>query len=190
VHPGVLAWWLLVAASGLLGFGLAAARLANPLTALSQQASLLTGVVYVGLVVSALVTGRESRSPWWRGAMVILLMLVCVTFITILNGSLTRPDSLLEHLITPVLVLADFLVVGRGVTKWWYPITWLGFPLVYLIYYVAAELTLYGKFLNPGRSSFPFVVGGFMVALLAVGYLLHGYGKLRRVTSRKSDPAQ
>jgi hypothetical protein len=192
VRPGVLVWWLLIAASGLLGFGLAVARLNNPLTALSQQASLLTGIVYLGLVVYTLATGREPRSPWWRGAMAILLVLVCVTFITILNGNLTRAHSLLEHLITPLLVVADFLVVGRDrrTTKWWYPITWLGFPLVYLIYYVAAELTLYGKFLNPGRSSFPFVITGFIVALLALGFLLHGYGKLGRVTPQKSDPAQ
>lgn len=192
VRPGVLAWWLLIAVSGLLGFGLAVARLTNPLTALSQQASLLTGIVYLSLVGYTLATGRAPRSPWWRGALVILLMLVCVTFITILNGNLTRVDSLLEHLITPLLVVADFLVVGRNqsATKWWHPITWLGFPLVYLIYYVAAELTLYGKFLNPGRSSFPFVITGFVAALLALGYLLHGYGKLRRVTPRKSDQAQ
>ncbi|MEV4312147.1 hypothetical protein [Actinocrispum sp. NPDC049592] len=183
-------WRLVILASALTGFGLAVSRLHDPLTALSQQASLLTGVVYAVLLVHGLVTGREPRAWWWRGTLVIMLMLVCVTFITILQGTLGRLDSLLEHLITPLLVLADFLVVGRVVTKWWYPITWLGLPLVYLVYYVAADLTLYGKFLNPGRSSFPLVITGFMAALLALGYLLHGYGTLRRVTPRTSDPAQ
>jgi hypothetical protein len=185
--PGVLVWRLFVAGCGFFGFFLAVSRLNDPLNALSQQASLLTGVVYTGLAVYPLVKGRsEPRSPWLRGAMTVVLLLVCVTYMTLLSGNLSRVDSLFEHMITPLAVLADILFVGRNqrAIKWWYPLTWLGYPLLYLIYYVAADLTLYGRFLNPDRPSFPGVVAGFIVALLALGYLLYAFGKLK---SRSAD---
>jgi hypothetical protein len=192
VRPGVLLGRLLVVACAFLGLGLALSRLNDPWPALSQQASLVAGVVYAGLVVFQLGTGREPRTPWWRGSMVVLLMLVCATYIFVLQGSLGRPWSLFEHLITPLVVLAEFLVAGgnQSATKWWHPVTWLGLPLVYLIYYLVADLHLYGSFLNPQRNSFPAVITGFILALLALGYLLYGYGRLRRVTPRTSDPAQ
>ncbi|RSM71865.1 hypothetical protein DMH04_43170 [Kibdelosporangium aridum] len=180
--PGVFAWRLFVAFCGFLGFFLAVDWLPDPLTALSQQASLLTGVVYTGLAVYPLVTGRaEPRSPWLRGAMTVLLLLVCVTFMTLLSGNLSRAYSLFEHMITPLAVLVDFLVVGRNqrAMKWWYPISWLGYPLLYLIYYVVADLRLYGRFLNPGAPSFPGVIAGFIVALLALGYLLYAFGRAK-----------
>ncbi|MCE7010519.1 hypothetical protein LWC34_48120 [Kibdelosporangium philippinense] len=180
--PGVFAWRLLVAFFGFLGFFLAVNRLPDPLTALSQQASLLTGIVFTGLAAYPLITGRvEPRSPRLRGAMAVLLLLVCVTFMTLLSGNLSRAYSLFEHLITPLAVLADFLLVGRNqrAMKWWYPISWLGYPLLYLVYYVAADLRLYGRFLNPGAPSFPGVIAGFVVALLAVGYLLYAFGRAK-----------
>jgi hypothetical protein len=186
-------WRLLVAGCAFFGFFSAVSRMYDPMVALSQQASLLAGVVYLGLLLYPLVTRRlEPRSPWWPGAMTILLMLVCVTYLTVLNGSLSGVWSLFEHLVTPLVVLVDFLLIGRnqGATKWWYPITWLGFPLAYLVYYLAADLRLYGSFLNPNRGTFPSVIAGFILALLAFGYLLHGYGRLRRITTRTGDPAQ
>ncbi|MBP2330234.1 multisubunit Na+/H+ antiporter MnhE subunit [Kibdelosporangium banguiense] len=173
---------------GFFGFFVAVSRLNDPLIALSQQASLLTGLGYTWLAVYPLVKGRpEPRSPWLRGALTVLLMLVCVTYMTLLGGNLSRVDSLFEHMITPVAVLADFLLVGRNqrAVRWWYPVTWLGYPLLYLIYYVAADLTLYGRFLNPGRPSFPGVVAGFIVALTALGYLLYAFG---RAKTRISPP--
>jgi hypothetical protein len=185
--PGVLVWRLFVAGCGFFGFFMAVSHLADPLTALSQQASLLTGVGYTWLAVYPLVTGRpEPRSPWLRGALTVLLLLVCVTYMTLLGGNLSRMSSLFEHMITPLAVLADFLLVGRNqrTIKWWYPLTWLGYPLLYLVFYVAAGLTLYGRFLNPDRPSFPGVIAGFVVALLTLGYLLYAFGKIK---SRSAD---
>jgi hypothetical protein len=182
VLPGVLVWRLAVACCGFLGFFLAVARLPDPMTALSQQASLLTGVVYLGLAVYPLVTGRaEPRSPWLRGAMTVVLMLVCVTYMTLLSGNLSRVYSLFEHMITPLAVLADFLFVGRNqrAVKRWYPVSWLAYPLLYLVYYVIADLTLYGRFLNPDRPGFPGVVAGFIVALLALGYVMYAFGRVK-----------
>jgi phosphoglycerol transferase MdoB-like AlkP superfamily enzyme len=193
VSPGVLLgvtiWRLAIAASAFIGFGAALSALSKPMPALSQQASLLVGVVYTGLLIYPLFTGgrrHEPRSPWWRGAMTVLMLLVCVTFLAVMGGDLDDTWSLFEHLITPMLVLIDFLAVGRNqaAVKWWHPITWLTFPLAYLIYFVAADLKLYGSFLNPGKSSFPGTVVAFICALLALGYLLYGFGKMKKAAVR------
>ncbi|MET0233220.1 MAG: hypothetical protein ABW224_01135 [Kibdelosporangium sp.] len=199
VQPGALVgvsvWRALIVASAFIGFfgAMSRGRAATLLTALSQQASLLVGIVYIGLLLYPLFTGgsrHEPRSAWWRGAMVILLVLVCVTYLTIIGGSLNSAWSLFEHLITPLLVLIDFLAVGRNqaAVKWWHPITWLAFPLAYLIYYVSAGLRIYGSFLNPDRSSFPGVVAGFIAALLALGFLLFAFGKIKKSAARQAQP--
>jgi hypothetical protein len=200
VSPGVLAgvsiWRLLIVASAFTGFFAAMSRgkFSSLMPALSQQASLLVGIVYIGLLLYPLFTaGRrhEPHSAWWRGAMVILLVLVCVTYIAIIGGDLDSVWSMFEHLITPLLVLVDFLAVGRNQTavKWWHPITWLAFPLAYLIYYLSAGLRFYGSFLNPAKSMFPGVIAGFIAALLALGFLLYAFGKIKKSAARQAQPS-
>jgi hypothetical protein len=192
---GVSIWRLVIVASAFIGFFAAMSRgkAANLLPALSQQASLLVGIVYTGLLLYPLFTaGRrhEPRSPWWRGAMVILLVLVCITYIAIIGGRLNSVWSMFEHLITPLLVLIDFLAVGRNqvAVKWWHPFTWLAFPLAYLVYYLSAGLRFYGSFLNPAKSMFPGVLAGFIAALLALGFLLYAFGKLKKSAGRQVQP--
>lgn len=201
VTPGVLVgvsvWRLLIVTSALVGFlsAMSRGKAANLLPALSQQASLFVAIVYVGLLLYPLFTaGRrhEPVSPWWRGSMVILLILVCVTFLAIIGGSLDQTWSLFEHLITPLLVLVDYLAVGRNqaAAKWWYAITWLGFPLAYLIYYVAADLRIYGSFLNPKKAAFPGVVAGFIAGLLVLGLLLFVFGRMKASAARQQQGYQ
>jgi hypothetical protein len=172
------AWRLLVAASAFIGFGYAVADIVEPWRALSQQASLLTGAVYLALAVSG---GRVERlATWLRGGMAVLLTLVCVTFLTLLGGVLDNTSSLFEHLITPVLVVADWVVVGRtrGV-RWWYPLSWLVFPTAYLVYFVLADVQLYRGVLDPRAGDFTFTVAEFLVALLVAGYALYGIARVR-----------
>jgi hypothetical protein len=193
VNPGVLAgvslWRLVIVVCAFTGFGAALGKMRDPWPGLSQQASLLTGVVYTGLLLYPLVTGghrHEPRSPWLRGAMAVLLLLVAVTFLTIMGGDLDETWSLFEHLLTPLVVLIDFVAVGRNqvAVKWWHPITWLSFPLAYLVYFLAAEVRLYGSFLNPNKSGFAVNIVGFIGALLAVGFLLYGFAKLKASITR------
>src|SRR5262245_52991244 len=142
------AWRLLVATSAFVGFGFAVATFVEPWHALSQQASLLAGLVYLALAVSA---GRAERlATWLRGGMAVLLMLVCVTYLALLEGDLDTTASLFEHLVTPVLVLADWVVGGRtrGV-RWWYPLSWVAFPMAYLTYFLLADVQLYRSILDP-----------------------------------------
>jgi hypothetical protein len=191
VLVGVSLWRLLIVACAFIGFGSAVSLLHKPMVALSQQASLVVGVVYAGLLLYPLFTGgrrHEPKSPWWRGAMVVLLVLVCVTYLAIIGGSLSRTWSLFEHLITPLVVLIDFFVVGRNqpAAKWWHPVTWLIIPLAYLVYYLSAGLRIYGSFLNPSKAAFPGVIVGFIAALLALGFLLYGFGKLKASAARQN----
>ena len=175
---GLTAWRLLVAASAFVGFGYAVTTFVEPWHALSQQASLLTGAVYLGLAVLA---GRaEVLATWLRGGMAVLLTLVCVTYLTLISDDLSTTASLFEHLITPVVVLADWVIFGRTAgVRWWYPFSWLVFPLAYLIYFVLADVQLYRSFLDPTSAGFGLTVAEFLVALLVAGFVLYGVAKVR-----------
>lgn len=181
VLAGVTLWRLLIVVFAVYGFSMATGWTEN-LDALSQLASLFTGVVYTILLLYPLFTlGRrhEPRSPWLRGATTVLMVLVSVTFLTLLGGSLD--DQPFEHLWTPLVVVVDWLVVGRNQanTRWWHPLTWLVFPLAYLVYYLSAGVMLY-DFLDPGSGMLGGVIAGFLFALVALGYVLLGTGKLLR----------
>ena len=182
---GVTAWRLLVSAFGFSGFGAAVAVMNDPWPALSQQASLLTGVVYLGLARYPLFTGgraHEPGSPWLRGAMSVLLLLVAGTYLTLMSGDLGSVHSLFEHLLTPLAVVADWVLVGRNQARVrsWHPVSWLGFPLAYLVYFVVERPPLYRGFLDPDSGDFPATVAGFLTALLAAGYILYGIARVRR----------
>jgi hypothetical protein len=176
-------WRLLVATSAFVGFGYAVATFHEPWHALSQQASLLAGVVYLGLAV--LGPHAERLATWLRGGMAVLLALVCVTYLTVIDGDLDTTASLFEHLVTPVVVLADWVLAGRTRTvRWWYPLSWVIFPAVYLIYFVLADVQLYRSFLDPTSAGFGVTVAEFLAALVAVGYLLYGIAKVRGPAAR------
>ncbi|SDM22090.1 hypothetical protein [Allokutzneria albata] len=196
VSPGVLAgvsaWRLLIVVFALYGFSDATGWTRN-WAGLSQQASLATGIFYTFLLLYPLFTGgrrHEPSSPWLRGATTVLLLLVMGTFFGVMGGDLDEQPF--EHIWTPLVVLIDWIFVGRNQarTKWWYPLTWIAFPLAYLVYFLSAEVyrKLY-KFLNPTKSSFAATVISFLVAVIAVGYLLYGIAKLREMIAGRGGPA-
>jgi hypothetical protein len=175
----VRCWWLVVAGCGFLGFGAAVATFRDPWPALSQQASLLAGVVYLGLALAG--PRWPGLVTWLRGAMTVLLLLVCGTYFLILEGDVDTTASLFEHLITPVLALADWVFAGRGrAVRWWYPLTWLLFPAAYLIYFLVADVGLYASFLDPDDGAFAGTVAVFCLVVVAAGFLLCGVAKARR----------
>lgn len=198
VSPGVLLgvslWRLLIVVFAWIGFGDAVRKsdgLADALQALSQQASLVAGLVYLGLLVYPVFrAGRlhEPWSPWLRGAMALVLLLVAVTYNTMLEGDLSTTSSLFEHLLTPLVVLIDWVFVGRnqGGARWWYPLSWLGLPLAYLIYFYVARPDLYGSILDPDDSGFFLTVLEFLVALVVAGYLLYGVGKVKALAGGRT----
>jgi cytochrome bd-type quinol oxidase subunit 2 len=191
VAPGVLfgvtMWRLLIVVFAIVGFGLAMrdATGSDALAALSQQASLVTAICYGFLLLFPVFTGgrrHEPDTPWLRGALTVLLSLVSITFLTMLGGDLSQTWSLFEHVLTPAVVLLDWLVVGRDQrnARWWYPISWLAFPLAYLLFYVAYVGNgppIY-PFLDPAASDFLGVVFEFLGGVLVFGFVVYGLGKL------------
>ncbi|MFW6775905.1 hypothetical protein ACOACO_16590 [Nocardioides sp. CPCC 205120] len=178
-------WRLVVAGVALTGFLTATAEFGGDAwQGLSQLASLVAAVVYLTLAAYPATVGfrrDEPRSSWVRGALLVVLLLVGGSWFALLGGAVDTTWSLLEHLVTPLLVLVDYLVVGRGQreARWWHPLTWLLPPLAYLVFYYAAGLDIYG-FLDPSSSAFVPTLAGMLVGVLALGYLLVGYGVLRR----------
>ena len=200
---GVSVWRALIVTFALVGFTSVpngggfggTARISN-IAYLTQQGSFLTVLVYFGLLIYPVFTrGRahEPRTPWLRGALAVVMALICITYMTMLGGSLSDTADQFEHLLTPIVVLLDWIVVGRApaAARWWFPLTWLVLPLAYLgfyIGYVGDGPPLY-PFLRPDSAHFWIVVLGFLVGVLGIGYLMYGLAKLRGALSRVSgDP--
>jgi hypothetical protein len=188
---GVSLWRLAIIGCALYGFGDATGWSEN-FEGLSQQASLATGIIYTGLLLYPVFTGgkrHEPRSPWLRGATTVLLLLVAGTFFGIMGGDF---DYLpFEHVYTPLIVLVDWLFVGRdqAAAKWWHPLTWIAFPLAYFVYFLAGGIyqSLY-SFLDPDGEEFAAVVGGLLFGVVVIGYLLYGAAKLKGAIGDANKP--
>ena len=187
VLVGVSLWRLLIIVFALVGFCSAVNQSGTgALPALSQQANVFTAAVYLFLLLFPLFTGgvrHEPDTPWLRGTTTVLLGLVSVTFLTLIGGSLASPWSLFEHLLTPLVVLIDWVVVGKAQrnVRWWFPISWVILPLAYLVFYIfyVRNHELIYDFLDPSRPNFPMVVFEFLCGVLVFGYLVYGIGKLK-----------
>jgi len=193
VLVGVSLWRLAIVGCALYGFSDATGWSAN-FEGLSQQASLTTAIVYTGLLLYPAFTGgrrHEPRSPWLRGATAVLLLLVAGTFFGIMGGDF---DYLpFEHVYTPLIVLVDWLFVGRNqaAARWWHPLTWIAFPLAYLVYFLAADVYQYlYPFLDPDGDEFGAMIAGLLVGVVAVGYLLYGIGKAKGSLGGGRPPQQ
>jgi hypothetical protein len=178
----VVLWRALVACSawgGLLATlvtgGLGSLRyftvVANLCGALAVTAALLAPLVLGG--------AAETRWGFLRGAAVTYLTITVAVHSTLLGGGYPDLSGLLTHLLTPLLLVADWLLVGRNQhLPFWAPMAWLAVPVGYLVSYVEGGRALYA-FLDPTSSVFSDWVLVLTVAFLAVGYLWWGVGRLR-----------
>jgi hypothetical protein len=164
------------------------------LKALSQSASLLAALVYGGLALYPFVTGmrhHEPKTAWWRGATTVTLLLVAGVFMTMLSGDVSETWSLFEHLLTPLILLADWCLVGRNQanTRPWTPLTWLCFPTLYLLYYNAADLEIYESdfSLRFDNADFMSYFPGFVAGLVVAGYLLFAVGRVKASISAQQE---
>jgi hypothetical protein len=171
-------WRLFVACCAILGVGNAAA-LDLWWEALGVQASVAVIVVYFSLAWVGLFRPATSW-PWLRGGLATTLWLAAAARL-FEGGSMTSTWSLLVHVVVPVLVAADYLLVGRTVGRWWWPLTWALLPLAYLVYYAGAGLLVY-DFLDPFGSYYQLAVLGFLLSEVAIGFVLFGLAGGRQST--------
>jgi hypothetical protein len=172
-------WRLFVASCASLGVGNAAAALDLWWEGLGVQASVAVMVVYFSLAWVGLARPAASW-PWLRGGLATTLVLATAAQL-FEGGTMTEAWSLLVHVVVPVLVGADYLLVGRTTGRWWWPMTWALLPLTYLVYYAGAGLLAY-DFLDPFGSYYQLAVLGFLLAGMAIGFVLFGLAGGRQST--------
>ncbi|MGC5628660.1 hypothetical protein ACPYO6_10500 [Georgenia sp. Z1344] len=126
----------------------------------------------------------EGRHGWFRGMVTTYSVMTSVVFITLLEGALDERLSLVVHLVLPVAMVLDWLVVGRNqdrVPGYW-PVLWVLPMFAYLALYMWQSdrwgYAIY-PFVDPGASDFVSTVAFLLGGWLACGYLVWGIGRAR-----------
>jgi hypothetical protein len=151
---------------------------------LSYLSNVGVGVGFLALAVYPLLVGgrrHEPRTAWLRGALTIMMLLVGLVFVVGMGGD---PDG--PHAVIPALVTIDWLFVGRSQfrTRFWEPVTWIAFPLLYLYYHQSNDVPLYEDIL--GEENIGTMVPILLAGCVVLGYLLYGAALIRRAVTRPS----
>ncbi len=148
------------------------------LTTFTYQANALAAAYYLWSLFST----RAADRAGVRGAVVLYVVVAGVIWNLLLTGYSMgyTPANMLLHIVMPVLVVVDWLVVGRSQrhVRWWHPLVWLVYPAVYVVIALLV-LNSAGRrapyyFLDPDSVGMVVVVAN--IGLLAVFILLLGYG--------------
>ncbi|MBX7434527.1 Pr6Pr family membrane protein [Mycobacterium sp. Y57] len=145
----------------------------------TYQANLLAAAYYLW----TLARPRADARVGLRGAVVLYVVTAGVVWNLFLTGHSMgyTVANLLLHVVVPVLVLADWLLVGRGASRvaWWQPLAWLIYPAGYLALALLVLNTAGRRapyfFLDPatvGSATVALNVGTLAACVLALGYLL------------------
>ncbi|MGI8720790.1 MAG: Pr6Pr family membrane protein [Geodermatophilaceae bacterium] len=138
------------------------------------------------------------RHPGLRGAIVLYVVVAGVIwnlYLTEMSMGYT-PQNIMLHLVTPVLVGLDWLLIGRSQERltWWHPLAWLGYPLLYLIGILVYLNSERGRFLyyfldvdQIGLVGLARNVVLLAIGFAALGYVVLGLGRLA-VTARTRSP--
>ncbi|MEV0649442.1 hypothetical protein AB0I28_29715 [Phytomonospora sp. NPDC050363] len=185
VSPVALAlltlWRLGVAVCGLVGVYFTVDEV-DDFYYLSSLGSLAVGIVYIGLALVPVFTGGRTHEPptaWPRGAMAVLMVLISLTSILFLHPGLDHTGLLFEHLVTPIVVVADYLFVGGAQlrTRPWEPLTWVLPPLLYFVFLLSTGVQAYANLFDPHNDDFVSTVLAFFAALILCGYALFGLAR-------------
>jgi hypothetical protein len=145
----------------------------------TYQANLLAAGYYLWTLVSP----RADERIGMRGAVVLYVTMAGLIWNLLLTEHSMgyTPANLLLHVVVPALALADWLLVGRGVTPvpWWQPVAWLAYPATYLVLALLV-LNQAGRrapyyFLDPnsvGAATVALNVSALAACVLALGYAL------------------
>ena len=160
------------------------------LTTFTYQANVLAAVYYAWTLFS----GRVGDRAGIRGAIVLYVVVAGIIWNSMLvDYSMGyTPANVLLHIVVPILVTVDWLVVGRHarIVRWWQPLVWLIYPAVYVVLALLV-LNRAGRrapyyFLDPDSVGVAVVVTN--VGLLALFVLGLGYGISAMGRPRRADP--
>jgi hypothetical protein len=147
------------------------------LVTFTYQANLLAAIYYAWTLVSP----RADARTGLRGAVVLYVLVAGLVWNAFLTGHSMgyTPANLLLHVAVPLLALADWLLVDKGLTpvSWWQPFAWLGYPAAYGVLALVV-LNQLGRrapyfFLDPARVGTTAVAGN--IGLLGLGILALGF---------------
>lgn len=156
----------------------------------TYQANLLAAVYYGCSLFSPRVDARAGL----RGAIVLYVVVAGVIWNLLLTADSMgyTPANILLHIVAPVLVIVDWLVVGRTQRRlrWWQPLAWLVYPAVYVVLALLV-LNKAGRrapyyFLDPESVGLAVVlanIGALAVFVLVLGYGVSVLGRPRRTSS-------
>lgn len=148
--------------------------------------------------VKAGITHKESDiAPIFRFSTCVMIVLTFAVYNVILSnpfqaGYWLNFQSLIMHLICPVMYIIDFMIFSKHRTlKPWAPLCACIFPFIY-VFYILVRAEIYvgtGKFVYPyffldvysfGFSNVMLYIFFITIGVLAVGYTLWAYDKLVR----------
>lgn len=133
--------------------------------------------------------GAARQRPGLRGAIVLYVVVAGLIWNLFLTGASMgyTPQNILLHIVSPILVGLDWLLIGRGPERlaWWHPLAWLGYPLLYLIGVLIYINSQRGRFLyyfldidQIGLTGLARNVALLAIGFAALGYLVLGGGRL------------
>lgn len=174
----------------------------------------------VWMVWSAIVTLRDAQSKGWHGfstpsargeaaVMHAITVTMLIYLFVLLPATFTQPGAYepftltdnLVHIITPLLVIADWLLfIPKGRLRPYDPLLWAIIPYAYLVFAFTYS-ALGGEFAPGVRVPYPFMnvetnglggvvlwIAGLTVALVAVGYVYYGVDRLlARIAHTRRD---
>jgi hypothetical protein len=174
----------------------------------------------IGVMLAALIQTAKKKEDSFVSAVPILkfigvlgILLTFFVFNIMLAGAEGRDPqlnwrigSLLFHVVLPIMYIADwFLFYERKKCKWYYPVTSIAFPLVYVIFLLIQAIILKFDasilipttttpliypyfFVNLDTQGVPGVlmwIGILSVAFVAVGFLFFGLDKIAKKAKNK-----
>ena len=180
----------------------------------------LSNFLCIGVMLAALIQTAKKKEDSYVTAVPVLkfigmlgILLTFLVFNIMLAGAEGRDPqlnwrigSLAFHVVLPVMYIADwFLFYERKKCKWYYPITSVSFPLLYVIFLMiqAAILRFDSSilipttqtpliypyfFVNLDKQGVPGVlmwIGILAAAFIAVGFLFFGLDKLAKKPTKK-----
>ena len=160
------------------------------LTTFTYQANVLAAAYYLWSLFSA----RADNRVGLRGAVVLYVVVAGILWNLLLTDYSMgyTPANILLHIVVPVLVSMDWLVVRRrqGGIRWWQPLVWLIYPAAYVVLALVV-LNSAGRrapyyFLDPDSVGMTVVVTN--IGLLAVFVLVLGYGISAVGRPRRAEP--